>query len=700
MKKETFAELIAEIARRTAPVTAVATSLVAPFAQGATGDLDPAYSDHGRLGPIAEIAGPALAIEPLDDGGALLAGGQVDLVCRSWYCYYDYELEGSNFVDAFTSEGDLSAAFKAAHVAGVEVLGISRQADGKIVAAGRRVGGRRVGWSIRSFQKLVVFRLEADGPLDAEFGSEGIVELDADAFGTHNKADAVLVEPDGRIVVVGARDDALIVLRLNADGSLDESFGDGGSRTSPGHAYDAGSRLARTASGGYRVTTADGSSCRVLGLTANGAIDAAYGVAGYAAVAAELGGAIACHSIAIQPDDRLLVTGAASNQAFAVRLLANGTPDPSFVAADVAASVSEARAIAVAPDGKILVGGEGLGGATVMRLQVTGELDALFGDAGVTIIDLRSETGASPRIHGLEAQPDGGALIAGGDYATDPVRPYAVRLLGDDGGDSHGVVGIAPGSYVAGESGEATVTVRRTGGRTGAVSVEYRTEAAGGLATAGQDYEESAGVLHWGDGDTSEKTVVIPILPDDTVEEQEDFALTLDEPQGGAGLGRRGALVGIQPDGAPAGQFSLDTWYSHVEEPGVVEIWLSRNYYSDGEVCVTLEGVSGSALSGDDFVLDAATQCWEDQDQEAKYILVQIADDSSHEDDEDFSIRLSNPTGGAVIGPRGAATFTIAANDLPSQSSRNGGGGSTGLLSLLLLGLAQLLRVARSRVRG
>ena len=696
MKIEPFAELIAEIVRRTAPVTAVATSLVAPFAQGASGDLDPAYSDHGRLGPIAEIVGPALSIESLEDGGALFAGGQVDLDCRSWSCFYDYELEGSNFVDAITPEGDLSAAFEAAHVAGVEVVDIARQEDGKIVAAGRRVGMFN-----GLYQKLVVFRLEVDGPLDADFGNEGIVELDEATFGTHDRADAVLLEPDGRIVVAGARDDTLIVLRLNADGSLDDSFGDGGLHASPGHAYDAGSRLERTASGGYRVTTADGSSCRVLGLTANGAIDAAYGAAGYAAVAAELGGAIACHSIAMQPDGRLLVTGAAPGQAFAVRLLANGTPDPSFVAADVAAAVSEARAIAVAPDGKILVGGEGLRGATVMRLQVTGELDALFGDSGVTTIDLRSESGASPRIHGLEVQPDGGALVAGGDYATDPPRPYAVRLLGDSGGDSHGVVGIAPGSYAAGESGEVTVTVRRTGGRTGAVSVEYRTEAAGGLAAgAGQDYEEAAGVLHWGDGDTGEKTVVIPILPDDAVEEQEDFALTLDEPQGGAGLGRRSALIGIQPDGAPAGQFSLDTWYSHVEEPGVVEFLLSRNHYFEGEVCVTLEGISGSALSDDDFVLDAATHCWADQDQEAKYIQMQIVDDSARETDEDFSIRLSNPTGGAIVGPRGAATFTIMANDLPSQTSRNGGGGSTGLLSLLLLGLAQLLRAARSRVRG
>ena len=70
-----------------------------------------------------------------------------------------------------------------------------------------------------------------------------------------------------------------------------------------------------------------------------------------------------------------------------------------------------------------------------MRLQVTGELDALFGDAGRTTIDLRSDAGAQARIHDLEAQPDGGTLVAGGDYASNPPRPYAVRLLGESGAE-------------------------------------------------------------------------------------------------------------------------------------------------------------------------------------------------------------------------------------------------------------------------
>jgi len=697
MKKSAFAELIAEIARRTAPATAVATSLVSPLAQAASGDLDPSYGDHGRLGPIAGLEGPAWSIEPLEEGGAILGGGYIERHCYGWYCYYDAEYEATGFVDALSADGAIDAAYEAAQVTNVEVIGITRQADGKVVAVGRRVNVRNA-----HFNNLVVFRLETDGALDAAFGTGGIVELDAVAFGSRNKADAVLLDPDGRIVVAGARDDTLIVLRLNPDGSLDNGFGDGGLFTGPLHDYGAGSRLARVSAGGYRVTTSDGASCRILGLTADGALDAAYGDAGYASVAAAQGGA-ACHAIALQPDDRLLVSGIASGQAFAERLLATGAPDPSFNAAEVGLAVSDATAIAVAPDGKILVGGDGLRGATVMRLQVTGELDALFGDAGRATIDLRSDGGAWPRIHDIAVQPDGSTLVAGGDYATFPPRPYAARLQGDDGADAQGVLGIAPGDFRGIEAQEVVVSVRRTGGRSGAVSVAYQTESNDGYAEAGEDYEQVSGTLHWADGEGGEKTVVVPIRADTgTTEEHESFRLALGEPEGGAGLGTRHANVSIQPDGAPAGQISLEYYPDVVGEPGNAEVWLYRNYYSEGEVCASLDIESGTAIAGEDFRLESSTFCWTDQDQEPKYIVIEIMDDSEREPNEDFRVSLSTPTGGAAIGPRSAAAITIAANDSPSGGSRSGGGGggSTGFLATILLGLAVVLRAARRRFPG
>jgi uncharacterized delta-60 repeat protein len=697
--KKPLEGLIPRLAKGAAPATAIATSLVSPLAQAASGDLDPAYGDHGRLGPIAGRKGPAWSIESLEEGRSVLGGGFTERYCGWFYCFYDVLYEASSFVEAVTAEGAIDETYHAAEASSVEVFDIARQADGKVVAVGRRVLERdgRFNW-------LVAFRLEADGSLDADFGFDGFVEFQTDVPGMRNQAKAVLVDPDGRIVIAGASDEALIVLRLNPDGSVDDTFGISGHFTGPPHDYNASSRLARVSSGGYRVTTADGNACRVLGLTADGAIDEAYGDAGFATVAPELGGAVACHSAVVQPDDRLLVTGLAAGQTFAVRLLASGAPDPSFAAADVATALQEATAIAVAPDGKILVGGAGVRGATVMRLQATGELDALFGQAGQATIDLPSETGAAPLIHDIAVQADGAALVAGGDYATYPPRPFAVRLLGDGGGDGVGVLGIVPGSIVGSEDGDVTVAVRRTGGSAGAVSVSYRTEPNGGRASEGEDYEGASGELHWDDGDAGERSIVIPILADGgEPEEYESFGLALGDPQGGAGLGTRTVSVTIQPDGAPAGQFALDIYDGAVAEFGSLQFWLYRHYYADGEVCVTLDAESGTATAGEDFVAETATHCWADQDTEPKLVEIEIVDDEVREGRETFRVELSNPTGGAIIGPRGAATIVIDANDAPVRPPRGGGsgggGGSTGLFALLLLGLAEILRSGRRFLR-
>jgi hypothetical protein len=94
---------------------------------------------------------------------------------------------------------------------------------------------------------------------------------------------------------------------------------------------------------------------------------------------------------------------------------------------------------------------------------------------------------------------------------------------------------------------------------------------------------------------------------------------------------------------------------------------------------------------------------------------VSIHDDDVAEDTEQFSVRLSAPTGGALIGPRSTITFTIVDDDPPptipppvsqppttpppvSQPSRSGGGGFD-VLSLLL-GLVGLLSARLKHVPG
>lgn len=89
-----------------------------------------------------------------------------------------------------------------------------QQPDGKLLFTGM------AGW------RFLLVRLNLDGSLDSTFGSNGIVVTSS----TPSWADAMALQPDGKIVIIG-NETALnqgLLARYNADGSLDASFGDHG----------------------------------------------------------------------------------------------------------------------------------------------------------------------------------------------------------------------------------------------------------------------------------------------------------------------------------------------------------------------------------------------------------------------------------------------------------------------------------------
>lgn len=679
------------------PSTGIATGLMAPLALGAPGNLDPGFADHGRALLDTATGGSAWSLEALDDGRVFVAGGDVEYEC-SGYWYYDCEEIGSNFAGELTGEGQMDSSYSPAALAGIEVRDAARQPDGKVILVGRRLDG----W--QAINSYVVYRLSAGGTLDTTFGAEGFFELPPFDPGYRPLATSVIVDPDGRIVVSGSLADHLIVLRLLPDGTLDASFGDGGTYLGPPQDFDARTFVKRTGTGSYRVATTGESQCRVIGLTAAGAIDGSFGTAGIALPAP--GDATACGGMASQADGSLIVAGSSDGQAFATRLRATGAPDAGF-SAQLGAAMTGATAIAVAGDGKVLVAGTGEPGAMVVRLEPDGVLDASFGEAGTTLIDLPADYETAPRVNALAFDSEGRVLAAGGDAVTNSPyypttwSPFVVRLFDDAGQDSAGIISFTPAAIEAAEGSNAVVKVRRTGGKSGSVSVNYHTKSSYDYyATVGSDYGAVNGTLTWADGDASDKEIVVPVH-DDTggPEEYEGFAIELADVQGGAGLGKRNDGVLILPDGAPAGQFSLSVSYSG-NESSLVTVWVSRNFYFDGPVSVTVTPVAGSATAGEDYDATPVTLSWGDLEEGSKTFDFQILEDDEPEVNESFNVELSNPTGGAILGPYATAEVAIPANDgrrIPG--SGRGGGGSTGWLTLLLLALAATVRSWRAAVR-
>src|SRR5207344_2131841 len=87
---------------------------------------------------------------------------------------------------------------------------LALQPDGKVLLAGRAMGD--------SVFDMAVARFDASGVLDASFGSGGKARI---AIGAHAQARTVLVQPDGKIVLVGPE----AVGRLTSNGQIDNSFG-------------------------------------------------------------------------------------------------------------------------------------------------------------------------------------------------------------------------------------------------------------------------------------------------------------------------------------------------------------------------------------------------------------------------------------------------------------------------------------------
>lgn len=74
-------------------------------------------------------------------------------------------------------------------------------------------------------KNLIIVRLNEDGSIDDSFANNGTFRL---SLGGDEKGLEIMTLPDGGVVVAGKSDDALLLLKLNADGTLDSSFhGDG-----------------------------------------------------------------------------------------------------------------------------------------------------------------------------------------------------------------------------------------------------------------------------------------------------------------------------------------------------------------------------------------------------------------------------------------------------------------------------------------
>jgi len=235
-----------------------------------------------------------------------------------------------------------------------------RQPDGRIVAAGV-IGERQAGLA----------RFNADGSLDSTFGTpQGFVNFTAGT--TYTEALAIALQPDGRILTTGHAHWMLFLARHTTDGKADTSFGTSGvvtvdlGKSGPADgAHLVGSAVLVQPDGrivvvgtAYTVDATQnlvGSDVFAARFTRTGAPDPSFGNSGIALV--DLGGQDAGHAALLTGAGQIVIAGTRSGDLALVRLTATGVLDSTFGTKGVtirdAGQQDTLTGLAALPDGSL-----------------------------------------------------------------------------------------------------------------------------------------------------------------------------------------------------------------------------------------------------------------------------------------------------------------------------------------------------------
>ena len=225
------------------------------------------------------------------------------------------------------------------------------------------------------------------------------------------------------------------------------------------------------------------------------------------------------------------------------------------------------------------------------------------------------------------------------------ISPFQAVLTILDDERAPGEIRFAQTNLLVRETaGHAEITVVRTNGRSGTVSVGYVTREVS--ATAGLDFVLTAGTLTFGDGETN-KVIRVPILDDSLVEGDEVFEVVLTNVTGGARLVGPTNLPVIIQDDEVGFAFASSTFLASEFDSGLTFV-VRRVGNTNQAVQVGYVTEDETATAGADYVATSGTLSFA-PGEAFKSVTVGILEDRLVEGDETFRLRLQLPSPGTAI---------------------------------------------------
>ncbi|MEJ7623012.1 MAG: carboxypeptidase regulatory-like domain-containing protein [Pyrinomonadaceae bacterium] len=437
---------------RSFAIAVLLLATLSTFVFAAQGDLDPTFGQGGRVMTNITVPGyqyfypvtESMLVQP--DGKILVCGRFWEDGLSFWYGTYIVRYLPDGTLDtSFGTNGKVAVIGPGVpfgnQSAGAEM---ALQPDGMIVLIGMYNGYG---------EGIVIHRYTSSGMLDSTFGTNGSTLVSGIEF---ERGTSIALQPDGRIVGVGwdfnpyttPYYSAILVFRLNTNGTLDGSFGSAGTGVVLiANGYDGAEVLAQP-DGKILVVGSEGTNILLARYTSNGSLDPSFGTGG--SVTQRINN-INFSGAALQPDGKTVVIGSAYSNGqlgstLFVRYNANGSPDTSFGTTGVSSVESdflkEPNTVLFQSDGKIIAIGNaadnatGRNGFAIVRLTSNGSPDSSFGIGGRSVFPINA--GGTNYAYSSDGvmQTDGKILVAGyfRNYYTDSHERIAlIRVIATPG---------------------------------------------------------------------------------------------------------------------------------------------------------------------------------------------------------------------------------------------------------------------------
>jgi uncharacterized delta-60 repeat protein len=416
------------------------------------------YNTNGTLDTTFDSDGwltTDLGADDLGQSVAVQAGGKIVV---AGYSMNDFT--GADFaVASYNADGSLDTGFDGDGFVTTDfgfsdtdtAFSVALQADGKIILAGNTY---QAGPSV-----FALARYNTDGSLDESFDADGLVTTDLGSF--DDGANSVAVQADGKIVAAGHSNQFLsgsngydfALARYNADGTLDADFGTAGKITTDFGNFDDFAHSVAVQADGKIV--AAGSTSNVFALArynADGTVDEGFGTLGQ--VTTDFGGIHdAANSVVLQSDGKIVAAGF-SYQGFdsteydfaLARYNSDGSLHEGFGSGGMVTTefpvtfvsyMDTAHAVSIQqPDGKIIVAGTseenpfgGIPAIALARYNTDGTLDTTFGTGG----QVRDSLPVLPDIDAMALQSDGKIVVAGFAFGVNFDYDFFVARYNSDG---------------------------------------------------------------------------------------------------------------------------------------------------------------------------------------------------------------------------------------------------------------------------